>query len=83
MYLVERQLQPTQQLHDQLTGQIDVVLIDILHMWAAREIPIDTAIWSSAGHQTFLTEVRQFVQPCLFYFKFLLWPSSDEERVVI
>lgn len=32
MYLVKRQLQPTQQLHDQLTGQIDVVLIDIIHM---------------------------------------------------
>lgn len=83
MYLVERQLQPTQQLHDQLTGQIDVVLIEIIHMWAAREILIDTAIWSSAGHQNFWQRLGNLCNHVCFTSSFLLWPSSDEEHVVI
>lgn len=41
MHLVQRQLQATQQLRDHFKGEIDVVLIEAIHVRASRKMHTD------------------------------------------
>lgn len=82
-HLVQRQLQAAGQLHDQLKGEIYVLLIEVIHVRASRKMRTDIGDFIQRWTLECVSEVLQCVQRGLLYFKLFSLNKFTEEKHAI